>query len=478
MISSNNKFEVPPYLCPEGREFLVSRFLNIPTCEKLGIVSGGGYIYFPFKVNGKVVRWKRRSMTDKKDTRFNTLEGKEKEDFRMPFYNQQIWPTNDYLIVTEGEFDCVALFALKGCNVVSLPNGAGSIESTFRNQYEYLQKFDKIYICTDMDSAGEEAAKKAMALIPPAKYRRIVLPAKDANEWLMKNPDLEFKDLDQLMINSQCIENKAFTNMLDLDDSMYETVDFGISTGWECLDKVVGGYRKGELTVISADTGSGKSTLCVNILYNLARQNVGLWINSYEMSPFTISRKLASLVLNKKMKFQAFDPIDIKNYKQWLSEHKCFINESNSSVDMATLRKQFEYAVYVVDTNYIFIDHFDYLHSSGKKSSQLENIDDAIRGLHTLAMEFNVCVFLVVHPKQLPKGVTEVTLNDLKGSSAIKQYADNIMIIRRMDRSDPTETCKVKINICKNRLFGTEKTISLKYNPQSDRYEEYIKDVF
>src|SRR5271170_283759 len=385
----------------DGRVYLCDRGLHIPVCQKAGIGSAEGKIYFAYRHNGEIVRTKYRSMKDKKDTKFNYIAEKERETFRMPFFNQQTWPTNDYLIITEGEFDCIALLQLTGCNVVSLPNGATSLESTFRNHYEYLQQFKVIYLCMDMDEAGDKAAKKAMSLISPGKYRRLILPCKDANEWIMKNPEVELVDLQMLMLNAQSIQDKSFTDIRELDDDVYNEIRLGASTGWSKLDEILGGLRVGEVTVISADTGSGKSTFCINLLYNLASQFEGVWINSYEMHYKIVSRKLASFVLKKKMKFEKFKEQDKSIYLDWLSKHRCFINKSTSKVDLQSLRKQFEIASYAYDIKYIFIDHLDYIHSAGKKNTLLENIDDSMRELHSLAMEFNVSVILVVHPKQI-----------------------------------------------------------------------------
>lgn len=457
----------------EGRLYLADRALSIPMARKCGICSIEDKVYFAYKANGEIVRWKYRSMTNKKETRFNVLPEEEKEGFKMPFYNQQNWPDKDFLIVTEGEFDCIALMQLIERNVVSLPNGAASIESTFRNQYEYLQDYQTIYVCTDMDEAGETAAKKAMAMLSPSKYRRMILPCKDANEWILKDPYVEKKDVEFLMLNAKRIEDQAFTDMFSLEDSVYDEIDLGVSTGWKGLDQILGGLRTGEVTVVSADTGSGKSTFCINLLYNIAKQGKGVWINSYEMSYKIISRKLASVVLKRKMKFEKFNDLDKFNYKEWLSKNRCYINKSNSKVDLNSLRKQFEMASYAYGVKYILIDHLDYIHSSGAKKNVYENIDDAVREIHSLAMEFDVSVILVVHPKQVEDG-KEITMAHLKGSAGIKQFADNILVLTRMDRLDQNDINRVKIRVWKNRLCGIEKAFFLRYLPEIDSYVEGV----
>lgn len=458
-------------ICDEGIDFLLNREIKPAPALKKGVCSKDGNIYFLFFKDGEVVRWKGRSMTDKKKQFMNPMEEESKKNFKMPFFSHSKVPTSSDLIITEGEFDCVALSQLGASNCVSLPNGSSSVESAFRNNYEFLQQFERIFIAFDMDKPGEEAAKKAMTMISPSKYRRIVFPCKDANDWLIANPDLELKDLEHLMENAKRSDCTNITSFRDFPDSAYEKLDVGILSGWQKLDDILGGIRKGEVTVVTADTGAGKSTFCLNLFKNIADQGHGIWINSYEMNPNVVLRKIASLVLGKKMKHQEFSAEDRKNFTIWKEKTKAFINIHNTKVDLEGLKKQFEMASLGFGIKYILLDHLDYIHSGGKKNTTLENIDDAVREIHAMAMQYGVAVVLVVHPKQTADD-KEITMADLKGSAAIKQYADNIIVIVRMDRKDPNDKLRVKVKVCKNRFMGREGSFSMRYLPEIDGYTE------
>lgn len=460
-------------LCPEGRMYLADRGLSIPEALKKGICSKDGIIYFIYTLNGIPVRYKVRSMTDKKYQFMSKILSGDESTFKMPFFCQFKCPTSEDLFITEGEFDSVAISSLGASNAVSLPNGCGSVESAFRNNYEFLQQFKTIYICFDMDKPGQDAARKAMSMISPSKYRRICFPepCKDANDWVRDNPEIEESDLKILMENAERLENPIMTDPYSFTENYYAPIDMGLSTGWDKLDEILGGVRLGEITVVSAETGSGKSTFCLNLMKNIADQNQGVWINSYEMNPIMTHRKIASVVLRKQMKFEEFSAQDICRFKDYMSKKRYFINTSNSKVDIQGLRKSFEMASLGYGVKYVLLDHLDYIHGNGKKGTTLENIDEAMREIHSMALEFNVGVILVVHPKQTEIG-KEITSSDLKGSAAIKQYADNIIIVTRMDRIDPNSKNRVQVRVWKNRMIGREGSFHLMYDPITDSYSE------
>jgi len=450
-----------------GRTFLANRLLSISNAERLGVYSSGGEIAWPFYRNGKVVRWKYRNLEDKKKQRFNIIDD---PAFIMPFWNQRNTPTIDHLIITEGEFDCMAITQLGPFNCVSLPNGASAAKKAITENYEYLQQFEVIYIAFDMDEPGNKAAMQAMAMLPPAKYRRIHFPRKDANEWIIKDaPNAD--DLLDLMRNAERINSETFLPMSHVPPEFFEEIPLGQPTGWHRLNQILGGLRLGEVTVISADTGAGKSTFCINLMYNLAGQKIPVWINSYEMHYFSVLRKFASIALRAPLKNASFTPEQRKYFDNFTRNHSVYVNKANAKTDLKTLRHQIEQAALAYEVPFILLDHLDYIHSAGAKSTTLENIDDAIREIHTLALEYNVHILLVAHPIKTPSN-QELTMSDIKGSSAIKQYADNILILNRMDRIDPRQINILKVSVCKNRMLGHEGSFLLNYMKDYDCYME------
>lgn len=270
-------------------------------------------------------------------------------------------------------------------------------------------------------------------------------------------------------------EHDAIVNSLtlvgDLDVAYRAEIDKGCSTGWRSLDHFLGGLRKGEVTVITADTGAGKTTFCTQLMINCAMQNIPVWINSWEMKPEIIMRKLASIVLRKPMKLQNFESADNEAFDEWCSRYKVYVNPNTIGMDLGTLNVMLQRAKHR-GVQIVMLDHLDYL-VNFRRLNLHESIDEAVRMLHELAFSLSLHLLLICHPRQSPTATEEIGIHSLKGSSSIKQYADNIIILHRCARSDPqSDPSKVKIRVVKNRMFGTEGTTYLFYQPHWDGYLE------
>lgn len=257
----------------------------------------------------------------------------------------------------------------------------------------------------------------------------------------------------------------------ELSYEFRSAIDKGYSTGWTNLNNILQGLRLGEVTVITADTGVGKTTFCTQLIVNCAMQGIPVWINSWEMKPETTLRKLASVVLRRPMKFLSFTEHENEQFDEWCSRYKVFINPNTIGTDIDSLAHQL-YEAKKLGVKIVMLDHLDYLVNS-RKDKLHEAIDETVKRLHGLAFDLGMHFLLICHPRQSSTGGEEVGIHSLKGSSSIKQYADNVLILHRCARTDATaDPNKVKIRIAKNRMFGTEGNCYLFYQPQWDGYME------
>lgn len=266
----------------------------------------------------------------------------------------------------------------------------------------------------------------------------------------------------------------CLTPLASLPREFRKEIEKGYSTGWSCLDYYLQGLRKGEVTVITADTGAGKTTFCTQLMVNCAMQGIPVWINSWEMKPETTMRKLASIILRRPMKICDFNDHENEQFDEWASRYKVYINPNTIGTDINSLAKQLVVAKQL-GIEVVMLDHLDYL-VNAKKEKLHEAIDETVKRLHELAFALSMHFLLICHPRQSNTGTEEVGMHALKGSSSIKQYADNIIILHRCARTDTqADPNKVKIRVAKNRMFGIEGNTYLFYEPMWDGYGEFKK---
>lgn len=267
-----------------------------------------------------------------------------------------------------------------------------------------------------------------------------------------------------LPLSCQPSSDECIVPIGSLPDHFRNEIDKGYTTGWKTLDQYIQGLRKGEVTVITADTGAGKTTFCIQLMVNCAMQGIPVWINSWEMKPETVMRKIASIVLRRAMKIHNFSEHENEQFDEWCARNKVYVNPNTIGTDISKLAAQLKKAK-ELGVEIVMLDHLDYLVNT-RKDKVHEAIDETIKRLHELAFALSMHFLLICHPRQASNSSEEVGMHALKGSSSIKQYADNIIVLHRCARTDNTaDPSKVKIRVAKNRMFGVEGNAYLFYQP-------------
>lgn len=208
-----------------------------------------------------------------------------------------------------------------------------------------------------------------------------------------------------------------------------------INTGIQEIDDLLGGFRPGQLVVISAPTGQGKTTFCQTLTTKFEKQGIGcLWF-SYEVGISEFLDKFEGtpvFYLPKELK---------QNSMEWL-EHRI----------MESIAKY--------DCKIVFIDHLHYLLEM-QKMAQAQSISLLIgmmvRELKKMAIKHGMTIFLVSHMRKLMYDKMP-EIDDLRDSSFVGQEADIVMFLKRKidgkgENAVATDRCL--LSIAKNRRTGS-----------------------
>ena len=241
----------------------------------------------------------------------------------------------------------------------------------------------------------------------------------------------------------------------------------GLSTGFLGIDNLLVGMGKGDMVVVGARPGVGKTSFTVNIGTRVAR-NLGktVAIFSLEMSAEQlVMRMIASeakvdskLLRSGQLQDEHWNSIAIA--ANTLSQCDIYIDDTPGiSVSMmkSRLRK-------IKNLGLVIIDYLQLMQGEGHTDSRAAEVGAISRGIKLMAKEFGVPVITCAQLNrsiETNKDKRDPQPSDLRDSGAIEQDADSIMFLQKLEG----EELKVKVTIAKNR-HGATGAVELGWTPQ------------
>lgn len=218
----------------------------------------------------------------------------------------------------------------------------------------------------------------------------------------------------------------------------------GLSTGYIDLDLQLTGLHAGELIILAARPGIGKTSLAMNIAMHAAlKENRGVGIFSLEMpSEQLLMRLLASTarVDMKKLRGGRLSSVDEEKFQEVaaaLYNAPLYIDDSGGLSPFDLRAKARRLKQKDPRLGLLVIDYLQLMSMKGSESRQLE-ISEISRSLKQLSKELEVPIIAL---SQLSRKVEErkdgkPMLSDLRESGAIEQDADVVMFIHRDDKNN------------------------------------------
>ena len=400
---------------------------------------------------------------------------------KITLFGQNLWRDGGKtVIITEGEIDCLSVSKVQNNRypVVSVPSGASSAKKYIKQELEWLSKFENIVLMFDNDEAGTKASVECANILPVKKVKIARLPAKDPNELLQKGQATKLYDSiwEAKAYTPQGIVEGNQTKELLLKDDYVETIPYQ----WNGLNNKLGGIRQGELTLLCAGSGTGKSQVCRELAYHLISQKIKVGYIALEENVKRSIRGIVGLGLNKlihKPDVRKQIPEE-ELIKEWnnVKDYICFYDSFGVS-DTDDLMNRIRYMVVALDCKIIFLDHISIVVSSVSDGDERRNIDLLMTNLRKLVEEIKCSMFVVSHLKR-PEGKlgheegVQTSLSHLRGSHSLAQLSDGVIGFER-DQQDESSSNIMTARVLKNRYSGdTGIACSLTYNKDTGRLSE------
>ena len=273
-------------------------------------------------------------------------------------------------------------------------------------------------------------------------------------ERLTKDPDLEIQDLlghVSGMLSS--IEAKLESEGENLEDTLDAIVQGNaakrmVFTGFQELDSLIGSLEAGEIAVIAARPGQGKSTMAMNIaLKNL--DACPIVFIQYEMTPKQVLARMLSAISRvpyRKILYQEMTDEERFRMKRAAERiRNASIHIISSPLSPSSLRIALSRLKRVLGPEMlVFLDYLQLVPADFKARDSYERVTSVSRSLKNLAIELEIPVFLLsqLSRRSELRESREPELSDLRDSGAIEEDASAVIMLHRpgfYDKNIPDE---------------------------------------
>lgn len=231
----------------------------------------------------------------------------------------------------------------------------------------------------------------------------------------------------------------------------------GNPTGWQFLDKYIGGYNEGDLIVVAGRPGMGKTAIALTLTKEFANLGGKALFISLEMSNEQLAKRYISLIgdiANWKIRNGVLKPHEIEEVCNIANnqEIEFFIDDDvDSRIAQIKAKAKLHKARKGLDL--LVIDYIQLI--KGTKTNREQEVAEISRTLKLLAKELKITVMILAQlsRKSEDRSDKRPMLSDLRESGAIEQDADIVMFPFRpmYYEQDKPEVEDAELIIAKNR---------------------------
>ena len=224
-----------------------------------------------------------------------------------------------------------------------------------------------------------------------------------------------------------------------------------VKTGFPSLDRLIGGFEKGELITLGGYSGGGKTTLALNIATQIAQAGGNVLYFSLEMTKVEMHKRLVC----SSLRISDFSKITQEEFYAVVEKSKSLENELPLEfIDDAdiTVEKISAICAGKKDLSLIIIDHLHILRSEKRFKDQLALLTYLSRKVKIIAQELNIPILLLsqLNRSNAGRDVKSPILSDLRGSGSIEQDSNLVMFVYTAENllmlQKPEETEEKKYN--------------------------------
>ena len=274
-------------------------------------------------------------------------------------------------------------------------------------------------------------------------------------------------------------------NEIDANSNRPDGV-YGVPTDFIEFDELTGGLHGGQMIVIAARPGVGKSTLALDIARSAAiHHQMTTVFFSLEMSRTELAMRILSaegkisMGRLKKGDLETEGWTNLATLQGRIDSAPLFIDDS-PNMTLMEIRAKCRRLKQRNDLKLVVLDYLQLMSSGKKVESRQQEVSEFSRSLKLLAKELDVPVIAL---SQLNRGSEQRTdkrpmVSDLRESGSIEQDADMVILLHREDMYNPDSerVGEADMIIAKHR-GGPTRTIPLAFSGKYSRFNNMANEA-
>lgn len=474
------------------------RGISLKAAENFGIrtlfseVSGKvEAYYFPVKKDGKIIGFSKRDMRfpKKHENHFSAVGN---VDIKSDLFGQDTCKPGKTVIITEGQFDAAIVWDILMNeqknpgeyvpNVVSIGFGTKNAAEHIANNLDFVEKYQEARLVFDNDEAKPSEAKKGIMKGKEAAGEVCLLLGNRAKVVeLDKDKDpCDYKDAPKALYKLVAWGAKEYEPEVLIRggiglDNLLAPVEAG--TMVSCLPetmRIMHGFRPAELTILLAPTNVGKSTICREIQYALAKD--GKFVSNYFIEEDSKKTQQAMIALDNNVLLPKFreNPSIIsreaaeKSYMELIDNGRTLWIDTAQTFGKLTPKefiKSLKWA-HAMGAEFAILDHISMIFSASENDNERKEIDQLLTELAAFVTTTRMHLIVVAHIKRMPIVPPKDKEGNVKypywvkvdkeagrGSGAFEQLAHN-MIVLEPEILESGDRGRMRTRVVKNREWG------------------------
>lgn len=260
------------------------------------------------------------------------------------------------------------------------------------------------------------------------------------------------------------------------------------ASGFPGLDyKLSGGFAKGDLIILAARPGMGKSAMALNLAHRVGRQGRHTIVFSAEMTAESLLRRAVAEIAGVPSSVVFSDTFTDEQFDRFLSASDVLTElpvsiDDTSGISTAQMLVRVQAEQRLHDVGLVIFDYIELAGDQlGKNDNEERRINAITKKLKHLAMTCGVPVMALA---QLNRQVESRTskrpmLSDLRHSGSIEQDADKVIFLYRPayyanqmgETVNPGEEHLCEVIVSKNRN-GANGTVNMYFKEETMSFHE------